>query len=173
MTLELIVNLVLALFFLYSYFYVGATMPKSDNTELGAEQWPQAILILLLLALVFNIYTIIKKNRAAGIPMSFSNLVKDAPAFFKSKLFVGMIIVVVMAFALETLGFMVTCLIFLTAYGWLLGERRGWLLGAASVGITALLYVSFAVFLGVMLPRGLVPFLRNFSLFVESIVPRF
>ena len=45
------------------------------------------------------------------------------------------------------------------------------LLLVTSVLITVLLYIGFAVFLGVMLPRGQVPFLRNFALFVESLIP--
>ena len=45
------------------------------------------------------------------------------------------------------------------------------LLLGTSVLSTLLLYIGFAVFLGVMLPRGQVPFLRNFALFVESLIP--
>ncbi len=45
------------------------------------------------------------------------------------------------------------------------------MLAITSVIITIILYVGFAVMLGVMLPRGQVPFLRNFALFVESLIP--
>lgn len=43
----------------------------------------------------------------------------------------------------------------------------------SSVIITIILYIGFAVFLGVLLPRGQILPLRNFALFVESLVPRF
>ena len=60
MALELIVNLLLLGFSIFCYFYVGATMPVSAANELGAEQWPQALLLLLipvigwLVILIFN-----------------------------------------------------------------------------------------------------------------------
>lgn len=93
--------------------------------------------------------------------------------FFKSKLFIGMVIVVVMSLLYEPVGFMVTCLLFLIAYGYLLGERRPLNLILTSVIITIILYIGFAVLLGVLLPRGQISFLRNFALFVESLVPTF
>lgn len=56
MALELIVNLLLLGFSIFCYFYVGATMPVSAANELGAEQWPQALLLLLIPAICWNIY---------------------------------------------------------------------------------------------------------------------
>ena len=84
-----------------------------------------------------------------------------------------MVIVVVMSLLYEPVGFMVTCLLFLIAYGYLLGERRPLNLILTSVIITIILYIGFAVLLGVLLPRGQISFLRNFALFVESLVPTF
>lgn len=170
MTLELIVNLLLALGAVFSYFYVGATMPESSNLELGAEQWPQGILILLFIALAWNIYQIIKKNRAAGIPLNFKALMEGASKFVKSKLFIAMVLVIVMAFAINIFGFFLASIFILATYGYLLGERTPWKLVVFPVVITFLLYTGFSVFLSVMLPRGTIPFLRNFSLFIESLV---
>jgi putative tricarboxylic transport membrane protein len=170
LTLELIVNILLVLGAIFSYFYVGATMPESSKLELGAEQWPQGILILLLIALAWNIYQIIKKNRAAGIPFNFKALAEGANKFVKSKLFIAMALVVVMAFVINTLGFFLTSFLFLGFYGYLLGERRKWKLVVFPAIITFLLYTGFSVFLSVMLPRGTVPFLRNFSLLIESLM---
>ena len=93
--------------------------------------------------------------------------------FFKSKLFIGMVLVVIMAIAYEPIGFMLTCFLFLMAYGLLLGQRNIALLVGTSLLITVILYIGFAVFLGVLLPRGNVSFLRDFALFVESLVPSF
>ena len=55
MALELIVNLLLLGGSVFCYWYVGSTMPVSADNELGAEQWPQALLVLLILGLAWNI----------------------------------------------------------------------------------------------------------------------
>lgn len=172
MAFELIINLLILGFSIFCFFYVGSTMPKSAVNELGAEQWPQAIIIVLVLALCWNIFKLIRDHKADMGP-SFKKLGSDTLNFFKSKLFIGMVIVVVMSLLYEPVGFMVTCLFFLIAYGYLLGERRPLNLILTSVIITIILYIGFAVLLGVLLPRGQISFLRNFALFVESLVPTF
>ena len=173
MAIELIVNLLILFGSVFSYFYVEATMPVSPVNELGAEQWPQAIIILLVIALLFNIYRVFKEGRDGKLVSSFKSLGPDAAKFFKSKLFVGMMIALIMSFLYEPLGFMTTCLLFLVSYGFLLGERRWGRLVLFALIITTILYISFSVFLGVLLPRGDIPFLRNLALFVESIIPTF
>lgn len=173
MAIELIVNLLLLGFSVFCFFYVGSTMPHSAADELGAEQWPQAILILMILALLWNIYKFFKTNEKKEIADSFRAFFPDTLKFFKSKLFIGMVLVVIMALAYEPVGFIATCLAFLISYGILLGERRPLVLILSAVVITFILYVGFSVFLGVLLPRGQVPFLRNFALLVESLVPKF
>ena len=173
MAIELIVNLLLLGFSAFCFFYVGSTMPKSAVNELGAEQWPQALLVILMLAICWNLYKFFKSHSRQEIAGAFKSFPPDVLRFFKSKLFAGMAIVVIMALMYEPVGFMTTCLLFMVVYGLLLGERRPLVLGLSAVAITLILYVGFSVFLGVMLPRGQVPFLRNFALFVESLVPTF
>lgn len=173
MVIELIVNLLLLVFSVFCFFYVGSTMPKSAVNELGAEQWPQAILFLMILAILWNIFKFFKTHGREELSGAFGAFGKDVAGFFKSKLFIGMVIVVIMAAMYEPVGFITTSLVFMIAYSMLLGERRPWMLILSAVLITLLLYIGFSVFLGVMLPRGQVPVLRNFALFVESIVPRF
>lgn len=173
MAIELIVNVALLGFSIFCYFYVGQTMPKSAVNELGAEQWPQALLLLMILAICWNIYKYFKTHSKADIAAAFRGLPGDALKFLKSKLFIGMALVVIMALMYEPVGFMVTCLFFMISYGILLGERRPVRLIVSAVVITIVLYVGFSVFLGVLLPRGQVPFLRNFALFVESLIPTF
>ena len=171
MALELIVNVVLLGFSLFCYWYVGVTMPVSATNELGAEQWPQALLILLIPALCWNIYQYWKRNGKEKILASFEDFFPSVGRFVKSKLFLGMVLVSVMALLYEPVGFMMTSFLFLIAYGYLLGQRKWYLLAGTSMLITVILYVGFAVMLGVMLPRGQVAFLRNFALFVESLIP--
>jgi hypothetical protein len=87
----------------------------------------------------------------------------------KSKLFFGMVILVVMALVYDPLGFLVTSFLFLGSYGLLLGERKYVRLVISSLGITLILYVVFSVLLGILLPRGNIPFLRNMALALESV----
>ncbi|MEG2296978.1 MAG: tripartite tricarboxylate transporter TctB family protein [Clostridium sp.] len=173
MALELIVNVILLAVSVFCFYYVGATMPVSAVNELGAEQWPQALLILLMIAIVWNMFNYFRRNAKEDIIVAFKTFFPGILQFLKSKLFVGMFLVMLMALAYEPLGFMTTSLLFLMFYGYLLGERRIWLLFLTSLLITIILYIGFAVMLGVMLPRGQVPFLRGIALFVESIVPTF
>jgi hypothetical protein len=169
MALELIVNVLLLLFSAFCFWNVGATMPTSPDSEIGAEQWPQALLFLLMIALIFNIYKYFRTNKKEAVVAAFSDFFPGILRFLKSKLFFGMIILIVMALLYEPLGFLVTSFLFLVGYGILLGERRPVMLLVSSVLIMILLYIGFSVFLGVMLPRGYMPFLRNTALFLESI----
>lgn len=172
MALELIVNVILLGVSLFCYWYVGATMPSSAVNELGAEQWPQALLLLLILSLCWNIYKYFTKNKKEDIVVAFRDLFPAITEFVKSKLFIGMVLVMVMALMYEPVGFIASCLLFLMAYGFLLGQRKWPVLLGTSILITIVLYIGFAVMLGVMLPRGQISFLRNFALFIESLIPR-
>lgn len=172
MAIELIVNILLILASIFCFGYVGSTMPKSAINELGAEQWPQALLIVLLIALAWNVRNYFKRNKKEEIAEAFRQFPSAVAGFFKSKLFIGMILLVVMAVLYEPIGFITTCLLFLISYGILLGRRKIVSLIISSVIITLLLYVGFSVFLGVMLPRGQVGFLREIALFLEAIVQR-
>lgn len=173
MALELIFNILLLIGCGVCFVNVSTTMPHSAANELGAEQWPQAILILLAIAICVNIYKYFKKNSMSEIGAAFKDFFPSILRLVKSKLFIGMVLVVVMALMYEPVGFMVTCLLFLFSYGLLLGQRNIPMLILTSVVITIILYIGFSVLLGVMLPRGQIGFLRNFALFVESLVPRF
>jgi hypothetical protein len=169
MALELIVNVLLLVLSGICFWYVGATMPVSPQNELGAEQWPQLLLVLLMIAIAYNIFKFFKTHKPKEIASAFRDFLPGILRFVKSRLFRGMAIVVIMALLYEPLGFVMTCALFLAAYGILLGERRPLVLIISSVGIMLLLYIGFSVFLGVMLPRGEIPFLRNFALFLESL----
>lgn len=168
MTIELIVNVALLISSFFAFGYVGATMPPSNATELGAEQWPQLILICFALAVAYNIFVIIKENKANGIKGA-SVMIESTKKFLKSKLLIGILIIFAMALLLEPIGFLATSFLFLSAYGYLIGERNIVKLLIISLVSTIILYVGFVVLLDVLLPRGNVPFLRNFTLFIESL----
>ena len=137
------------------------------------------------ICLIVNIIQIIKKNK--GKPeFTLGAFVGSIPAFLteqttekhtdfsngktKSKLFFGIVIMVVASFILDTVGFIVTSLFILFFYGLLIGEKNIVRLLIASVCITMVLYIVFSGMLSVNLPRGTVGFLRNFALWLESIV---
>ena len=85
-------------------------------------------------------------------------------------MFRGIVILFGASLVLETLGFMLTAILVLFLYGWLLGEKKYARLAIASVCIALGLYIFFSGMLSVNLPRGTVGILRNFALFLESIV---
>lgn len=133
------------------------------------DVWPKAIIILLLICIAINIFKIIKKNKGKE-DFTLSAFLQSVPKFFTSKMFLGMVILFVASLILDALGFMVTTILVLIAYGFLLGERKIVRLVIASVCIALVLYIVFNGMLSVNLPRGTVGFLRDFALFLESIV---
>jgi hypothetical protein len=144
-------------------------MPKSADSELGAEQWPQALLFLLILAIGVNLVNYFRRHTKKEIAAAFGDFFPGLLRFVRSKLFIGMTLLVLMAVVYEPLGFLVTCMAFMAGYGVLLGERRPVRLLISSVAITMLLYIGFSVFLGILLPRGYIPFLRNAALALEAL----
>jgi len=119
MTIELFFNGLLFLFFGYCFIDIGkvAHLPGSD--PMGAAMWPQIILALLILCLGVNIVSIIKKEKAnpAKVVRISGSMIKE---FFTSKLFAGMVLVAILSFILDPLGFVPATLLFLIAYGYLL-----------------------------------------------------
>ena len=166
---ELICNILLWLGLLYSYFFDVLEAPVPDRVArnpytLKPDMWPKTIIILLLICIAINIIKIIRKNR--GNP-EFS---LDALLSIRVRMCLGIALVIGASFVLEPLGYMVTCLLVLFLYGLLLGQRHVIRLALMSVILTIVLYVVFSVLLSVNLPRGTIPELRNFSLYVEGIV---
>ena len=171
---ELICNILLFVFLGYTYFthVIEAKIPKSylkNPNVLHPSVWPKAIIILLLICIAINIVKILKKNK--GNPeFTISAFCKNSMIFFKSKMFLGMVILAVASFILEPLGFVVTAALIMLCYGILLGEKKIWRLVIIAVVLGIVLHIAFSGMLGVNLPRGTVPFLRSFSLFLENLV---
>ena len=171
---ELIVNILLIIFlgFTYCTHVLEAAVPAKvakNPYALQPDVWPKVIIVLLEICLIINVIQIIRKNK--GKPeFTLTAFVKSIPGFLKSRLFLGIVIMVAASLLLETLGFIVTALLILVLYGMLLGEKSIPRLAIASVCITLVLYVVFSGMLSVNLPRGTIGFLRNFALFLESVV---
>ena len=170
---ELICNVGLFVFLVFSYFthVIEAKIPKSylkNPNVIHPSAWPKAIIILLLICLAVNIYKIIKKNK--GNPdFTFAKFVENSKEFFKSRMFIGMLILIAASFLLEPLGFVVTAALLMFSYGLLLGEKKVWRMAIVSVVVALLMHILFSGLLDVTLPRGEVPFLRNFALFLENL----
>lgn len=171
--LELIFNVLLLLGVIYTMAFHVLEAPVALKVQknpyaLQPNVWPNVILGLLILCIVLNIIQIIRKNRGKE-DFSLAALIAGVPGFFKGKVFMGMALVVIMSFILEPLGFMPTCFMLMVAYGLLLGDRKYLRLALVSLLITFVLYVLFSMLLQVNLPRGTIPFLRDFSLFMERL----
>ncbi len=134
--------------------------------DLGTAFWPGMILVLLLLFIILDLADSWKSKRgqkddSLGLP--------DLGRFIKSRRFVGMVLIGVMVILLPVLGFLPDCFCFLTAYGYLLGERRwGWLI-LRSFLVTIILYVVFQGVLNLPLPDGAGLFFQ-FSQFWEKLL---
>lgn len=165
MTIQLLFSIILLLFFTYNYFYIGSAMPASPSTELGAEQWPQIILGLLILLLLIHTIQVFQAQRKAGSGDRLS--VGMLKQFFTSKLMISFAVIVIMAVMMEYTGFMLTSFCFVGVYCFLLGERRIPVIIGASIVTTLLLYIIFSKGLSIMLPRGY-GVLRDFALWAES-----
>ena len=166
---ELICNVLLWLGLLYSYFFNVLEAPIPDRTArnpytLKPDVWPKAIIILLLICIAINIFNIIRKNKNNP---EFS---LDALLSIRARMCMGIALILAASFVLEPFGYMVTCVLVLFLYGLLLGQTHVIRLAFMSVILTLVLYVVFSVLLSVNLPRGTIPELRNFSLYIESIV---
>ena len=120
--------------------------------------------IVLVVFLGFSYFTHVLE---APVPVK----VQKNPYAFQPDTWPKVIIILAAAsLLLETLGFVVTAILVLFFYGWLLGEKNMVRLAIASVCIALVLYIVFSGMLSVNLPRGTIGFLRNFALFLESIV---
>ncbi|MDI9521525.1 MAG: tripartite tricarboxylate transporter TctB family protein [Bacillota bacterium] len=171
---ELILNVLLLLFLAYTLAFnvVEAPIPlkvQKNPYALKPGIWPSVILVLLIILLIVNIVKIILKNKGKDT-FCLKGFAGGAVEFFKSKVFLGILLVVLASFILEPLGFIVTCFIILFTYGLLLGDKKYLRLLLISLILTLVLYICFGVLLQVNLPRGTVPFLRDFALFLEQLI---
>lgn len=171
---ELLANIIMLVFLVFTFFthVLEANIPKkyaSNPYNLMPDVWPKVIIGLLVLCLVINIIRIIRKNK--GKPeFTLSAFAKNSLTFFKSKTFLGMLILAGAALLIETLGFVVTTFLILFLYGLLLGEKNIVRLLIVSVVVSLALHIIFSGLLDVTLPRGTIPFLRNFALWLENLV---
>lgn len=169
--MDIIFSVILIVGSIYLYVYIGdasgSTAGLENLTDLGAAFWPRVILVLLLILSVVNLIQGVKKMKAAGTGITEGI---SLSGFFKSKLFVGMVLVCVAAFALPQVGFIPTCFLFLIAYGLLLGDKKYVRLVVVALLVTIAIYLVFQGALDIFLPRGKGVF-RTFALAIEKVLP--
>jgi hypothetical protein len=164
MILELGFNIVLTVFFIYCFFYVGTIAPEPVPGQMDGAQWPQMILGLLVILFIVNIAKIIKnKDTRKKEVLEFS-----IKGIITNKLFIGSVLLIIYSLAISRTGFVVTSFVFFMIYSYLLGEKRILRLIITSVLSVAVLYFVFNRTLDIMLPRGNGIF-RTFAMFLESL----
>lgn len=171
---ELIANILLLVFMVFTFFthVLEAKIPKSftkNPYNLMPDVWPKVIIGLIIVCLIVNIIKIIRKNKG-NEEFNLKSFWANSLVFFKSKTFLGMLILAGASLVLETLGFVVTAFLILFLYGLLLGEKKIWRLLIVSVVLALLLHIIFSGLLDVTLPRGTITFLRNFALWLENLI---
>lgn len=167
MAIQLLFNGLLALFFAYCYFYVGSIAPEPKPGNMDGAQWPQILLVLLVVFLIVNMYNIYKRTPKEERNLSTIKGI-NYKGIFKSKLLIGIVLLFIYALVLEYLGFILSSFLFSIAYSRLLGEKRVPQLLLYSFLSVAVLYFLFLKGLDIMLPRG-VGIFRDFALMLESL----
>ena len=95
---ELIVNILLFIFLGFTFFthVLEAAVPAKVTKNpyaLQPDVWPKTIIILLEICLIINIIQIIRRNK--GNPeFTLAAFAKSIPGFLKSRLFLGIVIMV-------------------------------------------------------------------------------
>lgn len=147
--------MVLAVFCALGFWGAGKENSGFSPADLGAFFWPRlllALLFLLLLADVVYDWRMNKKGTEDGLtkPAQGKLLIGRQVA--------GMLLTAGFVFLMPVTGFIPACLLFLSLYGYLLGERRILLLVVWALSATILIFVVFQESFGMALPRGMGPF---------------
>lgn len=170
MVFEILFSVALLLFAAYCLFYVTVSVTVSTVSDpLGSALWPQIILVLLMIVLVINIYQLVKKTPKEERSLDAIKRI-DWKQSVTSPFFLGMVCLVIYSLILNTTGFLLTSWILCMVFCYLLGERRPLVIVSFSLATVVVLFLLFYKGMGVQMPRGTVPFLRNFALAVEKLL---
>ena len=171
MMFELLFSVALFVFFGYCLFYVSTNVAVSTVSDpLGAALWPQILIVLLLIVLALNMYHLVRKMPKEERSLSAAFAKVNWGKAITSPLFLGMVTLLIYAYLLNITGFLLTSWILCMIYCYLLGERRLAVIPVFSLVTVVVLFLLFYKGMGIQMPRGTVPFLRNFALSVESLL---
>lgn len=168
MVFEILFSLVLIVIALFCFGYVHTTAAATTYTDpLGTGFWPEVLLILLIVLLGINIIQIYRKT-----PKEERNLDSlkqiSLQGILQNRLTWGIAVLVIYAVLLPYTGFLLTSFLMCIAMTFCLGEKRpGVLIGFSFIAVV-LVFIIFFRGMSIQLPRGTVPFLRNFAITIES-----
>lgn len=168
MALEMLFSFALTIMAGYGLIYVNATVSATVYTDpLGAAFWPRTLLTLIIILLVINLVQVYRKT-----PQEKRNLESITKIDFKglvhNRLTWGILLMFSYAALLPVAGFLPASLLMCILLSFLLGEKRLVVLIGFSLLIVVMIYIIFYKGMSIQLPRGTIPFLRNFSLAVEK-----
>lgn len=146
------------------YRYAQQIEYTSRPGALGPDFWPKIAIGLMALMCAYEIVRIFAGSRseAHGVADAFEE--EDAevraapPQKYPWHLAAGVVLVVVYAFVVNTLGFLLSTFLFLSIFMYLGRYRNHAVIWATSAVITLVVALIFMRFAYVSLPRGVPPF---------------
>ena len=143
------------------YFYTGQIEYTPRAGALGPDFWPRLAIGLMTAACLFEIGRIFLglKTEAHGVSDAIEKDVEEEPAqTYPALLIGGVVLVTVYAIVVDTLGFLLSTFLFLSAFMYLGRYRKHMMVWGVSAIITLLAALIFMRFAYVSLPRGAPPF---------------
>lgn len=140
----------------------------TKSGEVGAGTWPALLLGLILLLGLVNLGIQIHKFRVSRGDSKVDNESEAPSNLLKSKLMISAIVLFAYVFLLDKIGFLFSTPLFLLAYMIILGQKKRSIRIIVALATTIILYVLFARFLMIPLPRGYGIF-RSISLAIETL----
>jgi hypothetical protein len=154
------------------YFYAGQIEYTPRPGLLGPDFWPRMAIGLMGAACLFEIARIFLglKSDAHGVADAIEKDTEEEPATtYPGLLIGGIVLVTVYAIVVDTLGFLLSTFLFLSAFMYLGRYRKHVMVWSVSAIITLLAALIFMRFAYVSLPRGAPPF-DAFTDFVRIIL---
>lgn len=133
-------------------FYATKDFPEYYAGAPGSGFWPRiiaVILILLSVALIAEELIKSRKKTSADEPEE-----DPAKPLHRKRVYLMFAAMIILAFSLKYLGFVISALWFIPAVMLIMEEKRWPVLLASSVGITAAVYVIFTYALKMSLPKA-------------------
>lgn len=170
MALEILFNVVLILLSAYCICFVNSSVAGTIYTDpLGSAFWPRLLLILLIVLLVVNVIQIYRKTPAEK--RNLDSITKiNYTAVIHNRLTWGILLMLVYALLLPYTGFLLTSFLMGIVLSFILGEKRPVVLIVFSFLAVSLIFMIFYKGMSIQLPRGTIPFLRNFSIMIETLL---
>jgi len=131
----------------------AAGLEAGGYAPIGPAFFPTIVgLGLLGLGVVFLVRTTVRPDETLGRQAAEEEAATHWPTTT-----VALVVLVVYAFVLQALGYVVATVVFFVVMARVLGSRRIIRDAAIAIALSLILYLSFTQVLGIRLPTGLVP----------------